>query len=233
MLTLIQQALLFPGIAAKLTALSHLYHNHGVTIIRGQGATLTRNSVVITTGTRIQKHLLLRARIKVATSLLATGTALRPGLTTWHCCYVRLSDSLLKLLARSEHLKDLEVATQGRAEPCAHATRAISCALPVAISAVGSSDDRASGARAHRRALSQRTVSRRSPLRRHVRQQVLSHTLGRGSRPQGSLAQYVLEQRIIYLSPARATSSEPFSVSRWLPSTSRASPSSAFAPIDR
>ena len=117
MLTLIQQALLFPGIAAKLTALSHLYHNHGVTIIRGQGATLTRNSVVITTGTRIQKHLLLRARIKVATSLLATGTALRPGLTTWHCCFVCLS--LFSQVAEVacqlplEHVRHLEVATEG------------------------------------------------------------------------------------------------------------------------
>ncbi|GAA5967612.1 hypothetical protein JCM8115_007001 [Rhodotorula mucilaginosa] len=56
-IVVIHQALLVPGIAANLISSSQLYDNHGVTTTFGQGATLSRNGVVIATGTRLRKHL--------------------------------------------------------------------------------------------------------------------------------------------------------------------------------
>ncbi|TKA50032.1 hypothetical protein B0A53_06528 [Rhodotorula sp. CCFEE 5036] len=53
----IHQALLVPGIAANLISSLQLYDNHGVTTTFGQGATLSRNGVVIATGTLLRKHL--------------------------------------------------------------------------------------------------------------------------------------------------------------------------------
>ena len=50
-IVVIHQALLVPGIAANLISSSQLYDNHGVTTTFGQGATLSRNGVVIATGT--------------------------------------------------------------------------------------------------------------------------------------------------------------------------------------
>jgi transposase InsO family protein len=123
-IVVIHQALLVPGIAANLISSSQLYDNHGVTTTFGQGATLSRNGVVIATGTRLRKHLyqlngelIAPSAAKGATALLATGTASKPELTTWHCRFAHLSLRLLKSLARSEHVKGLKVATQGSGEP--------------------------------------------------------------------------------------------------------------------
>ena len=123
-IVVIHQALLVPGIAANLISSSQLYDNHGVTTTFGQGATLSRNGVVIATGTRLRKHLyqldgelIAPSTAKGATALLATGTASKPELTTWHCRFAHLSLRSLKSLARSEHVKGLEVATQGSGEP--------------------------------------------------------------------------------------------------------------------
>ena len=121
-IVVIHQALLVPGIAANLISSSQLYDNHGVTTTFGQGATLSRNGVVIATGTRLRKHLyqlngelIAPSTAKGATALLATGTASKTS--TWHCRFAHLSLRSLKSLVRSEHVKGLEVATQGSGEP--------------------------------------------------------------------------------------------------------------------
>ncbi|GAA5871002.1 hypothetical protein JCM3774_003500 [Rhodotorula dairenensis] len=122
-IVVIHQALLVPGIAANLISSSQLYENHVVTTTFGQGATLSRNGVVIATGTRLRRHLyqldgelIALSMAKGATALLAS-TAAKPELTTWHCRFAHLSLWSLKSLAKSDHVKDLEVAAQGSGEP--------------------------------------------------------------------------------------------------------------------
>ncbi|GAA5869503.1 hypothetical protein JCM3774_001470 [Rhodotorula dairenensis] len=53
----IHQALLVPGIAVNLLSTSQLYDNHGVTTTFGKEATLSRDGVVLATGSRLRKHL--------------------------------------------------------------------------------------------------------------------------------------------------------------------------------
>ena len=120
----IHQVLLVPGIAANLISLSQLYYYHGVMTTFGQGATLWRKGTVIATGTRLWKHLyqlngelIAPSAAKGATTLLATGTASKPELTTWYCCFAHLYLRLLKLLGKSEHVKGSEAATQGSGKP--------------------------------------------------------------------------------------------------------------------
>ena len=123
-IVVIHQALLVPGIAANLISSSQLYDNHSVTTTFGQGATLLGNGVVIATDTRLRKHLyqldgelIAPSTVNGATALLATGSASKAELTTWHCRFAHLSLRPSKSLARSEHVKGLEVATQGSGEP--------------------------------------------------------------------------------------------------------------------
>ncbi|GAA6026934.1 hypothetical protein JCM8202_005054, partial [Rhodotorula sphaerocarpa] len=115
----IHQALLVPGIAANLLSSSQLYDNHGVTSTFSEHATLSRDGSVIATGTRLRKHLyqldgnfIAPVAAKGATALLASGAPSKPRLTTWHCRFAHLSIRSLKLLARSDHVTGLEVATQ-------------------------------------------------------------------------------------------------------------------------
>ncbi|GAA5864036.1 hypothetical protein JCM3774_006358 [Rhodotorula dairenensis] len=123
-IVVIHQALLVPEIAANLVLSSQLYDNHGITTTFGQGATLSRNGVVIATGTRLRMHLYQRDGELIAPSTaegaiaLLAGTASKPELTTWHCRFAHLSLRSLKSLARSDHVKGLEGATQGSGEPC-------------------------------------------------------------------------------------------------------------------
>ena len=133
----IHQALLVPGIAANLLSTSQLYDNHGVTTTFGKEATLSRDGVVLATGSRLRKHLyqldgelIAPASAEGAAALLATGTASRPKLTTWHCRFAHLSLRSLKSLARSDQVKGLEVASQESEDPrpcntchVAHASR--------------------------------------------------------------------------------------------------------------
>ncbi|GAA5888400.1 hypothetical protein JCM3774_002846, partial [Rhodotorula dairenensis] len=120
----IHQALLVPGIAANLLSTSQSYDNHGVTTTFGKEATLSRDGVVLATGSRLRKHLyqlngefIAPASAKGAAALLATGTASRPKLATWHCRFAHLSLRSLKSLARSDHVKGLELASQESEEP--------------------------------------------------------------------------------------------------------------------
>ncbi|KWU40977.1 hypothetical protein RHOSPDRAFT_37495, partial [Rhodotorula sp. JG-1b] len=50
-------ALLVPGIAANLLSTSRLYNHHGVTTTFGKEATLSRDGVVLATGSRLRQHL--------------------------------------------------------------------------------------------------------------------------------------------------------------------------------
>lgn len=77
-----------------------------------------RNGTVIATVTRLRKHpyqldseLIALCAPKGMTVLLATDSVSSPELTTWHYCCANLSPRWLKLLAKSEHVKGLEVAT--------------------------------------------------------------------------------------------------------------------------
>lgn len=120
----IHQALLAPGIAANLLSTSQLYDNHGVTTF-GKEVTLLRDGVVLATGSRLRQHLyqldgelIAPTSTKGAAALLASGTAPRPKLTTWHCRFAHLSLRSLKSLARSDHVKGLKVASQESKDPC-------------------------------------------------------------------------------------------------------------------